>query len=540
MKNERLFCILGLIDEDLIEKAATPTVLRKKQYWKPVLTAAAACFAVVCLVSLPVLFGGSAKMEAAPESEEAPKSEAPAESGGYIGIETQKSDAAASDAEPLSTEGTTFMSYAGPVLPMTLLGETEGLTAERTTVWDFAPQTDHNSNPHQWGAAVTDSYVLMNHTTGEILAMACYPIPAGFTDLEELQPTLSVNGEEQDWTLYASAYAGGFRDAGVDDGSTWNLAPPASWTDYKAILEDGSYLTSAIDQHPVLSESVTVYSFTDFSAPAAYNAATQAIEFTIDPVKTTILSYGFNGMSWDEDSGWLQYDYFVPNGVRRDISPKLLIVLGEDIGDYTLGGYENGACEIPIEGVECTVTRRETTLDAVIEELCAAYAKESSWHLGVDEESLFSYLPMELYRSKVTELLVQHGIFAGSETKDRYSDGRLDDIFSETLTQERILYLTTEVQIPAGESVEISAHLWKAPSHDFGCSGSEKADAQGYDFVTTLGSTVNYTSQTAALKNTDGIELLDQNFGFDLADSITEVSLDLSKEHYYLEIRPIS
>ena len=530
MKNERLFRILGLIDEELIEEAAAPAPAHKKSYLKPMM-GLAACLAVVCLASLPVLFGGGRKEEsAAPQSPE----------GGYTGIETEKSEPAASDKEPLSTEETSFMSYAGPVFPMTILNETDGLTAERNTVWDFAPRAGHNGSPHQWGASVTDNYVLTNHTTGEILAMACFPIPANFIDLEEMQPALSVNGEEQDWTLYAGAYAGSFRDAGVDDGSTWNLMPPNSWTDYKAILGDGSYFADAMDEYLDLSEPVTVYSFTDFQAPSTYHAATQAIEFTIDPAKTTILSYGFNGMSWEEDSGWRQYDYFVPNGKRHAVSPKMLIVLGEDIGDYTLGGYENGACEIPIEGVDCTVTRRETTLDAVIEELCAAFAAESGWHLGVDEERVFSCLSMELYQAKVTELLRQHGIFAGSGTKDRYSDGRLDDIFSETLTQERILYLTTEVRIPAGESVEVSASLWKAPSYDFGCSGSAKADAQGYDFVTTLGSTLTFTSQSAALENTDGIELLDQNFGFDLENGMTEVSLDPQQEYYYLAIRPRS
>ena len=532
MKNERLFRILGLIDEELIEEAAAPAPARKKSYLKPMM-GLAACLAVVCLVSLPVLFGGSRKEEAAaPQSPE----------GSYTGIETEKSETAASDMEPLSTEGTTFMSYAGPVLPMTVLNETEGLSAQRSTIWDFTPRDGHNGSPHQWGASVTDNYVLMNHTTGEILAMACLPIPASFIDLEEMQPTLSVNGEEQDWTLYAGAYAGGFRDAGVDDGSTWNLMPPNSWTDYKAILEDSQYLTAAMDESAFLSESVTVYSFTDFQAPSNYPAATQAIEFTIDPAKTTILSYGFNGMSWDEDSGWRQYDYFVPNGKRRDISPKMLIVLGEDIGGYSLCGYEDGGCEPGEElpGVSCTVTRHETTLDAIIEELCAAYVKESSWHLGVDEESVFSFLSMELYCAKVTELLLQHGMFAGSETKDRYADGRLDDIFAETLTQQRILYLVTEVPVPAGSSVELSINLWKAPSHDYGCSGSAKANAQGYDYATTLGSTLSFTAQSAALKNTDGIELLDQNFGFDLEQGITEVSLDPNQEHYYLEIRPLA
>ena len=165
MKNERLFRILGLIDEELIEEAAAPAPAHKKSYLKPMM-GLAACLAVVCLASLPVLFGGGRKEEsAAPQSPE----------GGYTGIETEKSEPAASDKEPLSTEETSFMSYAGPVFPMTILNETDGLTAERNTVWDFAPRAGHNGSPHQWGASVTDNYVLTNHTTGEILAMVMKP-----------------------------------------------------------------------------------------------------------------------------------------------------------------------------------------------------------------------------------------------------------------------------------------------------------------------------------------------------------------------------
>ena len=52
---------------------------------------------------------------------------------------------------------------------------------------------------------------------------------------------------------------------------------------------------------------MTVYQFTDFAAPhEEYNAATQAVTFTTDPEATTVLSYGFNGMSPDGDRGWWQ------------------------------------------------------------------------------------------------------------------------------------------------------------------------------------------------------------------------------------------
>ena len=60
---------------------------------------------------------------------------------------------------------------------------------------------------------------------------------------------------------------------------------------------------------------------------------------------------------------------------------------------------------------------------------------------------------------------------------------------------------------------------------------------QGYDLVTRLGSSLNFTRQTAALENTEGIEIVRQNLGFDLASGVTWVALDMAEEHFYLEVR---
>ena len=281
---------------------------------------------------------------------------------------------------------------------------------------------------------------------------------------------------------------------------------------------------------------MTVYRFSDFQAPhEEYDAATQAVEFTIDPEQTTILSYGFNGLSLDDETGWRRYDYFVPDGIRSESELKLLVVLGEDIGDYTLQGYANGACEEAIGGVSCTVTRQETTLDAVLTELCQAELHDSGqsaqWP-GLDQ------LPIPLYQRAVTESLLTSGLLADTPA-DRYMDGRLDDFLWDVLVQERVLYLAFPVTVPADGSVTVSTELQKEPSYDYGCSGSENVGLQGYDLVTALGSTLDFTGQTAALVNTDTIEIIRQNLGFDLENGVTEVAMDLTEPHYYLEIRPL-
>ena len=120
---------------------------------------------------------------------------------------------------------------------------------------------------------------------------------------------------------------------------------------------------------------------------------------------------------------------------------------------------------------------------------------------------------------------------------DRYADGRLDDILSEALFHQRVLYLALPVTVPAGGSVTVNCTFWKEPSYDFYCSGSENAGLQGYDLVTQLGSTLEFTCQTAALENAEGIEIVRQNLGFDLKSGITAVELAPEQKYYYLEIR---
>ena len=515
MRAERLFRILGLVDESLVEEAvsaSSPAAVQRRHPWGRLL-AAAACLAVICggvFLTSTFRMGGS--------TGEADGGSVPGESGdGH-------------------NAGTTFMSYAGPVFPLTTVETVTGLTAERTVTWDFAPGTYQDGSPRQWGAQVTDDYVLTNPTEADVTVTALYPFAGSLADLGTIAPAVSADGVQAEATLYAGAYAGGFRDAGVDDGSTWNLAPPASWEDYASLLESGDYLAQALGAAPVLDIPVTVYRFSDFQAPhEEYDAATQAVEFTIDPEQTTILSYGFNGLSLDDETGWRRYDYFVPDGIRSESELKLLVVLGEDIGDYTLQGYANGACEEAIGGVSCTVTRQETTLDAVLTELCQAELHDSGqsaqWP-GLDQ------LPIPLYQRAVTESLLTSGLLADTPA-DRYMDGRLDDFLWDVLVQERVLYLAFPVTVPAGGSVTVATSLWKAPSYDYGCSGSENVGLQGYDLVTALGSTLDFTGQTAALVNTDTIEIIRQNLGFDLENGVTEVAMDLTEPHYYLEIRPL-
>ena len=48
---------------------------------------------------------------------------------------------------------------------------------------------------------------------------------------------------------------------------------------------------------------------------------------------------------------------------------------------------------------------------------------------------------------------------------------------------------------------------------------------------------MDFTTQTAAVMNTEGLEVVRQNYGFDWANGVNAVTLDQSVDHYYLEVR---
>ena len=54
-----------------------------------------------------------------------------------------------------------------------------------------------------------------------------------------------------------------------------------------------------------------------------------------------------------------------------------------------------------------------------------------------------------------------------------------------------------------------------------------------------LGSNIGFTRAGASISGYDEIEIVQQNFGFDIENGVTEVMLSLDEPHYYLEVRKI-
>ena len=555
MKAERLFRILGLVDESLIEEAVSASspaaVQRRRHPWRRLL-AAAACLAVIC--------------------------------GGAYLAGTLRMGGRAGAGGSGHSEASTFMSYAGPVFPLTTAEETSSITAERNITLDFAPwipawlsneemladrtwlteaerqealaQYDElYPEGGRWRSSddilVTDAYTLANPSQEDQTVTLLYPFATSLNDLGRLTPTLTLDGSELETALHVGAYSGGFE--GVWDGTivgdpegSVNLAYADSWEDYKNLLSDGTYLANALGVGPDVSGiPVTVYKFTDPYGPLKDEEAggpnpSLQVGFDLDYSRTAVLTWGFDSGNFDRENGTMIQGFSIPQpgelGYGEDV--YCLLVLGEDIQNMTTGGYVTGGADPdtePLEGCGVTVERYESDLDTMLREILAPVWQELRQNT-YEQDGAELDVDFETWYRAVLEYLLAYGILSPSGA-ERYGAGWLEDIVSDVDTIDRVCWLEAEITIPAGDSVTLSASMTKEASYDFYCAHTENQGVKGYDLVTALGSTLDFTGQTASLVNTENIEIVRQNFGFDLEAGITEVALDPAEPHYYLEIR---
>lgn len=535
--SERLLEAMNHLPDATLEEAVPGTV-RKKPSWKKWAALAASLAVVVLGVGI---FTGFIPLL-----------------GGRAGQNGSGSDGAS-----------VFMSYAGPVFPLTLREENAAIAAQRNITLDFEPwvpvwiSNQEEADSRTWlteteqqdvlefynehypeggryesstDILVTDSYTLTNTSAEDQTLTVLYPFVSGLDSLEKNRPTLTVDGTELETTLRVGTYAGGFEGVwGADDPEgTANLAYPHSWTDYQALLSDGSYLENALGPGPdVTGVPVIVYKLTNPYSPerdeeAGITNPTLRVTFNLDYDKTTILTYGFHGASYDRETGVMIQEFSIPQPGQYDYGSKefYLLVLGEDVENMTIQGYANGSLEedaLVLEGCGATVERYESDLETMLRQLLPLI-----WEERGQEDADF-----ELYYRAFLEQLLSYGVLS-DDPVERYDTGWLENIEEGMV---RVCWLEAQITVPAGGTVSLTASMTKAGSYDFNCTGTDNVGVCGYDLVTKLGSNLACATQTATLEDRGQIEIVRQNFGFDLEQGITTVTLDPAEEHYYLEVR---
>ena len=386
---------------------------------------------------------------------------------------------------------------------------------------------------------VTDSYVLSNSTSEDIVLTASYPFVGDFSSGYKWIPSISVNGSGVETEVYAGKFSGGFYSASgpnSDKTDRSNIESADEWSDFQMLLEDGSYLADAYAEYPELNQNVIVYKLSNIAYDGSDETATNptlGMEFTAFYPDTLIFSYGSTGGRRNSETGNIQQSYHIPEENERGYGmDRYLIILGEDITNLNVQGYRDGGCDEgeEITGVTADVERYETTLGEIVWELLISDREPSYF----DEEQVDIASDEVLYGS-IAELMYDYGMLSDN-VAERYAWGDLGDMWSETYNMQRVMYVTFEVVVPANGSVQVDATMMKNASIDH---VGEETDRNGFDMVTQVGSTLEFSKQSASVSNSQFIEIIYQNFGFDLEKGITKVELDVNEPHYYMEVRKV-
>lgn len=443
----------------------------------------------------------------------------------------------------------TFMSYAGPVFPLTTVRGGDDLTAERTITYDFEGWMAGDFNRLYYSLPVTDSYTLTNPTGEDKTVTLLYPFVGTLTDSKgyDHYPVLTVDGEKADAALRAGGYAGGFGNGifANQEGSL-NLRRPQSWEDYQALLSDGRYQASALEDWPDLSHiPVTVYEITNpwLAEDAEGTSPNIQARFALDYDETTVLTYGFNGAGFDREAGTMMnlfsvlrpHEYTATEILEEErIKPHYIIVIGNSVEDFRLVGAQNGNSEDTVEYLEWSVEigadlrQYETDLESALRTVFDWSYRNEVWDGQITPDMVFGAMK---------DCLLRYGLLSDNPA-DRCFAGMLEEL--DYAGVDRVLYLETKVTIPAGGSVTVEARMLKEASFDFaGASSRRSTGVYGYDLVTRLGTSLVFTSQTARAMNTRNVEIVRQNYGFDWENGVDTVTLDPAVEHYYMEVRRI-
>ena len=316
--------------------------------------------------------------------------------------------------------GSDFIVYAGPILPLNVIGDAEGIAADRSIHFSFE---DVETSNHV--VNVTDGYTLTNNTSGEKTIDIVYPFISGIAGSAKFTPTLSADGKDFRLELFIGDYTGGFTG---EQGYMSNIDRAGSWKEYKSLLESGGYFKNALGEKPYLEDQpVTLYTFYDESFPEDALHATLAIEFYL-PQGSTVMASGMNGGNSNEENSFYCYGYSVrQNTVQR------VVVLGEPPSQVTVQGYANIGCKEKLDSVTGKVKVQAMLFSELIRDCMVEYLAKSGVEkispLVTDEKAYRAVVSMFRYTA------------LGEEPVHRYSGINLGLLIREAYSVERVMYL---------------------------------------------------------------------------------------------------
>lgn len=374
-----------------------------------------------------------------------------------------------------------FDAYEGPTLAMTATGDTQNVKTTRRLQSKVTAQYYHGLA--QPLLHVYDRYQIKNTSGEDKTLQIVYPFVTTMNLSYGLDDSiLKVQGEEGQKIEY-----------GIGDGiSAFLGAKPKEGTmleNYTKLLDPRSeYQESALQKAVDWNREVSVYYFTDVQIDEGSGGV---IGITVTGRDADVLTYGFDyaATSGEEDS-MANYCFFAPTEYAR----PMLIVTGQQVGEPKLGYYTNLDCEDEVEGIRCTMQKRQMPYADALH-LCSQeaarkmkFAYDNHQYIGklpeyFNEDTVYQALTVISTEDDFYDTLVQ-----------RYEIIELEEILKTMFQETRIVYAMVTVTIPAKKTMKAVAKVQKRQTYGNFTLAEEDIEQNAtfqYDFVSAEDSRLN-------------------------------------------------
>ncbi|MBQ8319074.1 MAG: hypothetical protein IJX85_12135 [Lachnospiraceae bacterium] len=543
MKVEELFEAIGGIDDELVLCDTSKKKNKLKSFIIPVMASAACLALVIGVAGLLNKNEGAVKVPTTSESEsqmfvinEEGEYMVPSLDGGFgcdesADIESAEyTDLNQAGIAPLSDSNSDDGINFGPLMPMTFTEANGSITADRDITYDF---TD---SPANGIVSISDEYVITN-TSGEAQTLTyMYPYIGYRYEILENKPVVTVDGVEKMPAIHNGIY----KDY-TSYGEATSYLQLSSTDDYGTMLKDGVAGTAPKIDENIINDVVTVYEFGyPFEVEAEYPSKMCAM-FRVEKeymssvycVNMSLLyedeTYVYYGYLYEEEANFKETSmlYHNPMLIFVDEAPENITAfngyLNEDNWEYV----PNDEISVESNVYECSYKELATEL---------ANTKLEGTQYASDEEY------KELFLDKLLIMLSDSVTYRkNSDDLDTeyYMIGPNNDLawfVYEAWRPYGFYLLQDTITVGAGESITIGFNYdrigkyWEEPEEKY-------KGIFGYDNIPNLGTNITFTGQSAAIADNGNIEIVEQNYGFDLANNIRQVELKLDAESYYMYIR---
>ncbi len=413
----------------------------------------------------------------------------------------------------------------GPIMPLTLAEEMEGITAERELLYDFSAVSKEDKGY----VPIKDSYVLTNTVNKDETVTIYYPYVTDVRELNTYLPQLTVDGVVRETTILNGAYMG--ED---NEGMPRLFGPTVSTDEYSSMLKKVKPLSGASDEE-LMKQKVWAYELEDWdSQNVPPNIATYAVKFKVDaPGKV----YTAHSYTTEYDGEYLQVSFNLSTLLTEQTNAAVYF-LGEAPTEYIEQGYSY--VDITDENKSDKVTAKMKIYETTIEDVLRAQMDVQLKKLEKDDDRPSEKL-MDLYYERMERMFNDMYLWAndGVNTPEDqvFYENSISDIAYMAWDYDSVYLLSETFTIPADSSVKVDFDYKKPGACNTYEPREEFRDNYCYDNMPNLLTNLEFTKQTAAILESGNIRIENQNYGFDLEKSIKKVPLELDAERYYMIVK---